>query len=439
MLFVFFIFQIGFAQTGPGGVGSNDGTSTLKIWYDASVGVSLTGTLVDVVTNQAGISDLDLSETGGQRPTIVPAAVNGFDAISFSGSNRLETGFNLTTSNFVTNQASSFIVNVADNTTQTSCVYTTSPLIGSSRFTNHIPWSGIVYFDIGVCCGTNARIQVGGLSGLTTNYSFWSYDASPTTGKQLYRNGTLLQNRANTTSFTNHASFRFNLGGNTSGTNGYVGDLTEIIVFNAKINTAQRIIIENYLAAKYGLTSAENDIYTQDIAANGNYDYDVAGIGRVNASNLHIDSQGTGEVRILNPSSLDDNEFLIWGHDNGNFLFDNTTDVSSKITNRLDRVWRVSEKNTSGGTVDVGTIEMRFDLSGIGAINPNLLRILVDSDNDGFFNDELPINTTPIDLGGNIYSFEIIAEIQNDSRFTLGFLRSIVITNRKITYRVKKN
>ncbi len=241
------------AQTGPGGVGQNNGSTSLKIWYRTDFGVSTTGASIDAITNSAGIAALDISETGAQRPTLVAGAVNGYNEISFSGSNRLRTGLTLTTTNFVNDQASSFVVCRADNTTQTSCVYTTDPLVSSTRFSNHIPWSNTVYFDIGTCCGTNARVQQGGLTGLN-NYSVWSYDALAATGKQLYRNGILLQNVAGTSTYNSHATHRFNIGGNTSGSNGFAGDVTEIIVFNNKINTAQRIIIENYLAAKYGLT-----------------------------------------------------------------------------------------------------------------------------------------------------------------------------------------
>ncbi|WP_152537337.1 hypothetical protein [Aquimarina pacifica] len=439
-LFIFislFSSTILLSQTGPGGVGITDGTSSLKIWYNTTNGVSTTGTLIDGITNSAGIAALDLSETGGQRPTLVPGAVNGFDAISFSGSNRLETGLTLTTSNFIVDQASSFVVNAADNTSQKSCVYTTSPLQGASRFTCHIPWDNTVYYDIGVCCGVNARIQVGGLTGLTS-YSYWSYDADPTTGKQLYRNGTLLQNRANTTTVTNHASYRFNLGGNTSGTAGYVGDLTEVIVFNAKINTAQRIIIENYLAAKYGLTGSSNDLYNEDNAVNGDYDFNVAGIGRIDASNIHNDSQGTGIVRILNPSGLGNNEFLLWGHDNGDLAFTNITDVPNTVRTRLSRVWRVSEVNTSGGAINVGSIDMRFDLTGLGTISLPDLKLIVDTDNDGLFADETPI-TGAVDLGSNIYAFVGVTAIQNNRRFTISNAPHTVITNRQRTYRVKVN
>jgi hypothetical protein len=433
----FFVF-LGYSQTGPGGVGSTDGTSTLKMWYNASSGVVTTGSLVNVITNSAGVSALDLSEAGAQRPTLLPGAVNGFNTIRFSGSNRLETGLTLTTSNFVTNQASSFMVNIAGNTTQRSSVYTTSPLSGASRFSNHIPWAGTVYYDIGNCCGAAARLQVPSLSGLTTSYSFWSYDANPTTGKQLYRNGTLLQSRVGTSSFTNHGSFRFNLGGNTAGTNGFVGDVAEVIIYTTKINTAQRIIIENYLAAKYGLASSSNDLYDEDNSLNGNFDYDVAGIGRIDVSNFHNDAQGTGIVRISNPTNLGDDEFLIWGHDNGTLSTDNTTDVSSSQTRtRLSRVWRISEVSTGGGAVDVGAIDMQIDVTGLTEFNPIYPpQLLVDTDNDGDFNDENPI-LGAISLGSNRYQFNGVTAFSNNLRFTLGSGFRKVITNRRITYRVK--
>lgn len=409
---------LGFAQTGPGGVGTTDGTSTLKIWIRTDNGVTTTGTSIDAITNSAGVSELDMSETGTQRPTLVAGAVNGYDEISFSGSNRIRTGLTLTTSNFVVNQATSFTVCRADVLAQNTCVYTTDPLVGSTRFSNHIPWSSTVYYDIGTCCGTSARIQVGSLASLT-NYSVWSYDANPTSGKQLYRNGTLLQNRANTTSYTNHATHRFNIGGNTSGTGGYRGDVTEVIVFTTKVNSAQRIIIENYLAAKFGIASTGNNVYNEDDPAAGNYDHDVAGIGRVDASNLHNNARGTGVVQISNPSGLGNNEFYIWGHDNGDLEANNFTDIPGDVAARLARVWRGSESNTAGGSVDVGSVDISWDLNGLGTIVASDLRLLIDTDNDGLFSDETGI-TGASDDGGGIYSFSGVTGLEDNLRFTLG-------------------
>jgi hypothetical protein len=288
------------AQTGPGGVGNNIGTSDLKLWFRPDNGISVTGTAIDSWANSAGIAALNISEAGAQRPTLVAGAVNGFSEVSYNGSNRLRTGMTLTAANFVNNQASSFTVCRADNTGQTSCVYTTDPLVGATRFSNHIPWANTIYYDIGTCCTNDARLQVGGLVNLNT-YSVWTYDASPALGKQLYRNGALLQSRPNTTAYTNHATHMFNIGGNTSGTNGFVGDVTEIIIFNVRVNSAQRIIIDNYLAAKYNLTLTANDVFLQDNPANGDYDFDVAGIGRIDAANLHTDAQGTGNSENFKP------------------------------------------------------------------------------------------------------------------------------------------
>ncbi|EDP95099.1 hypothetical protein KAOT1_02149, partial [Kordia algicida OT-1] len=376
-LLFFLISLYSFAQTGPGGVGTNDGTSSLVSWYRPDNGISVTGSLIDSWTNSAGISALDISETGIQRPTLITNAVNGYDEVSFNGSNRLRTGLTLTTSNFVTNQASSFIVTKADNTTQTSSVYTTDPLVGSTRFSNHIPWAGTVYYDIGTCCGSSARIQVGSLTGLTS-YSIWSYDAHPSSGKQLYRNESLLQSRANTSTYNSHASQRFNLGANTSGSNGFVGDVTELIIFRTKVNTAQRLIIDNYLAAKYGETLSVNDLYTQDDSGNGNFDHDVAGIGQTTDGTNHTDSRGTGIVRINTPSALSNGDFLFWGEETKDptYVFSNDP---INYTEQLSSKWRVSKVN------DLGTVTVAFDITGMdlsGKQSCQPLQLVVDNDSD---------------------------------------------------------
>ncbi|EDP94197.1 hypothetical protein KAOT1_02341 [Kordia algicida OT-1] len=376
-LLFFLISLYSFAQTGPGGVGTNDGTSSLVSWYRPDNGISVTGSLIDSWTNSAGISALDISETGTQRPTLITNAVNGYDEVSFNGSNRLRTGLTLTTSNFVTNQASSFIVTKADNTTQTSSVYTTDPLVGSTRFSNHIPWAGTVYYDIGTCCGSSARIQVGSLTGLTS-YSIWSYDAHPSSGKQLYRNESLLQSRANTSTYSSHASQRFNLGANTSGSNGFAGDVTELIIFRTKVNTAQRLIIDNYLAAKYGETLSVNDLYTQDDSGNGNFDHDVAGIGQAMDGTNHTDSRGTGIVRMNTPSALSNGDFLFWGEETKDptYVFSNDP---INYTEQLSSKWRVSKVN------DLGTVTVAFDITGMdlsGKQSCQPLQLVVDNDSD---------------------------------------------------------
>lgn len=406
------------AQTGPGGVGSTDGSTSLKMWYRADNGVSVTGSTVDGWANSVQIPALDLSESGSNRPTLVTNAVNGYPEISFNGTNRLVTAIGaITTTNFVTNQASTFVVARADNTTQSSTVYTTDPLETSTRFSNHIPWNGNVYYDIGTCCDN--RIEVTGLSNLTS-YSVWSYDAASTgVGRQLYRNGSQVQSVGMPSStYNSHATQRFNIGGNTSnGIPGFEGDIAEVIIFREKINSVQRVIIQNYLAAKYGLTLGADDLYTMDDPANGNYDHDVAGIGRVNGSNMQNDARGTGIVRILNPGGFGNGDYFFWGHDNG-ALEHQYTDMPSSVQSRLIRVWRGQEI----GVID--DLDIEFDLTGIGSFNASHLRLLVDTDNDGSFADETPISGAS-DMGNNIFRFANVTALTvpglGTRRFTLGF------------------
>ena len=197
----------------------------------------------------------------------------------------------------------------------------------------------------------------------------------------------------------------------------FAGDMYEVIVYDNIINDAQTIIVHNYLAAKYNQSLGNDDLYDEDDAANGNYDHDVAGIGRVDISNRHEDSQGTGIVRVNNPTNLNDDEFFIWGHDNDVLDFTNITDIPTGVLNRLERVWRTSEASTAGAGVDVGSINISFDLTGL-TFDPTKLVLLVDADNDGLFNDETPI-TGVINLGSNIYEWSALAAISNNLRFTL--------------------
>jgi hypothetical protein len=400
-------------NTGPGGVGNTLGTSQLKLWFRIDNGVNTTGATVNSWTNSAGVAALDIAETGTERPTLVANALNGFSEVSFNGANRLRTGLTLTAANFVVDRASTFSVIRADNTTQQTCVYVTDPL-DINRFSNHLPWQGVAYFDIGTCCGTDSRLEVPGLTGLTS-YSLWSYTAEPAAGKTLYRNGTSLQNRAGAGAFNTHASHRFNLGGHTSGTGGYEGDITEIAIFTVHVNQAERLIIDNYLAAKYNLTLAAGDMYAFDGA--DVYDYDVAGVGRAN-NGYHNDSRGTGVVRVWNPSDMIAGEFLLWGHNNST-LTTTTTTVGlagvdgTVIKERLTRIWKVDK------TGDVGTVSISFDISALTssvALGSNL-RLLIDRDLDGFGDNDV----TPIagSFSNNVVVFSGVSFNDGDL-FTLG-------------------
>ncbi|MGB3870083.1 MAG: hypothetical protein WA937_11555 [Flavobacteriales bacterium] len=138
-----------------------------------------------------------------------------------------------------------------------------------------------------------------------------------------------------------------------AGAEGWDGDIAEVIGYTTALNSAQQVIMANYLAAKYGITLGADDIYVQDDPANGNYDHEVAGIGRISASSMQTSSRGSGIVQVSAPSNLGNNEFLIWGHDNGTLGYWGAGDRPAGVQERLARTWRVNEVNLSGAAVDV--------------------------------------------------------------------------------------
>lgn len=205
-----------------------------------------------------------------------------------------------------------------------------------------------------------------------------------------------------------------------AGSESWNGDIAEVLVFNEAVNDAQRIIVSNYLSAKYGLSLAANDVYREDNPARGNYDHDVAGIGRINGANQHTDARGSGMVRISNPTDLNNNEFLMWGHDNGQLGAWGVSDLPDGVQGRLERVWRVSERNTTGTTaVDVGAVDITFDLSGMGNVEPEHLRLMVDANNDGVFASG-SVSAGAEHVGGSLYRFNGVTALVDGARFTLG-------------------
>jgi hypothetical protein len=195
-------------------------------------------------------------------------------------------------------------------------------------------------------------------------------------------------------------------------------DYAEIIHFNFALDTLQSLLVHNYLSAKYDIGLSNNDLFDEDNALNGNYDFEVAGIGRISASAIQNDAKGSGMLRILNPTHLNNNEFLIWGHNNDTAQARDSLDVPPSVDARFRRVWRFSEVNGSQTPIDVGAVDVRWYLSGLGPVDATDLRLLIDSNNDGLFIDETPISGAT-HLGADVYEFSGVTGIADGLRMTL--------------------
>lgn len=422
-----FLTFFALGQTGPGGVGD---VSTNVLWLTADYGVytDVAGTTPasggDNVANwrdRSGNGHNAISATLSQRPNLQNNVVNGMPALRFTAGNGDQILSTLTTS--TGGQASVW------------AVAAWSSLPSQNPGIIHAAPSGLPFSTspgdktIGMWVSSGSSMIWG--RGIQSNNTTVDIPQTTATSSNTFYSFLNLYNGSQIIQYVNHVaagSVNYNgtlqswaeFGIGSQAAEGWNGDITEVIAFNVAVNSAQRIIVNNYLAAKYGLTLTANDVYTVDNPASGNYDYDVAGIGRVDASNTQSDSRGSGIVRVSDPSNLGNNEFFMWGHDNGSLDFSVTTGLPSTLTARMVRQWRVSESG------DVGSVDMDFDLTGISmfaSMNEcniaTVLRLLVDVDGDGSYSDETPISGA-IGLGNNTYRFENVTAISNNDRFTLG-------------------
>ncbi len=147
------------------------------------------------------------------------------------------------------------------------------------------------------------------------------------------------------------------------------GDIAEIIVYRDALNGGERLVLENYLAQKYGVA------ITFDYFGNGpnfdsNYEDDIRGIGTQNGTEKHASSGYSSGLQIseLNNSLDASNEFVLFAHNGAISHADNVTTSLGEveITNRWQKDYYL--EFTQNGTVDAASVdaELRFDFSEAG-------------------------------------------------------------------------
>lgn len=408
VLLIIISFNYTNSQTGPGGIGTNDGTSALRFWYIADNEAYTNGASVNSVSDLSGYNNT-LSATGAEQPTFSLADVNNMSSFSFDGSNELETAYQ---GNSNENMSFGLVFNSPSSSS------------GVDIAIQHGGRNTISFAD------TDAKLScfVGGTNNTSANstaFNTWlihsrTYANSGTDRLNHYINNNL------TDTFTHNIENKTSntwIGGNGSGGgNKFTGAIAEVYKFTKVLSDAERIIIDNYLSAKYGTTLDANDLYTHDNAGAGNFDHNVAGIGQADDGSNHTDSQGTGIVRLNNPRDLDDGEFLFWGEE------DKTPDYSFSqntvtYTQQLNSTWRARRAGGNVGRVDISFDITNFDLTNFDA-SCQTLQLVIDNNNDFSLTDG---NDEIIDLAitGNIASAESVL-FRNNRYFTIRYVDEIV-------------
>ncbi len=398
-------------NTGPGGVGDQNNT---QLWLRADDLSLADGAAVTSWSDASG-NGLTASSSGvaAEEPTFNANAVNStLPSIGFDGGDFLNLGTPASLNLLPGTDSWSFFavynVNSGNNGTFFSKATATAGTrqyqytFDGNTFTSFIGGN----YNLGTVNTSNAW-AIGSHINTTTAKNSWSNETTNVTGGGV-GTGTV------TTTDVLIGARR-----GTATTTGFLltGEIAEIALFNEDLNSAQRIIIDNYLAAKYGidLSPSGNDVYSMDDPGNGNNDYEVAGIGQASDGSFHKDARGPGIVRMWNPSNLDNGEFLMWGHDNTPINSTTAavgTDVDGiVIEEKLSRNWVVS---ASG---NVGTVSISFDFNVMGG-NPlgSNLRLLIDRDGDFSTNDVPPVAGS---VANKIATFSGVS-FQDGDRFSLG-------------------
>ncbi len=286
-------------------------------------------------------------------------------------------------------------------------------------------------------------------------------DTSPN-GQLLNYNGRNVGNtEVGVPQFVNVSNSKYWIGRSQSYRGSFDGRICEIITYSSKKDDANaRVKIQSYLAIKYGITLHtgsnsrladvnyldSNSSVIWDVTANNGFNYDIAGIGQDNQSELNqkqsksvnsgsLVAIGLGEVALtnnLNPNNFKtDRDFLVWGNNNGNF---NTSSEVSRSVNLsgstttftpVSRKWKIieSQNDVPEVVISIPTASLTSNI----ALAANEEYMLVVS-NDSNFAAANIIDVVPLTVNGS--NSEVWYDFDNTKYFTIAKATRVVEKRR---------
>ncbi len=207
--------------------------------------------------------------------------------------------------------------------------------------------------------------------------------ATGTPRMEMYNNGNLLTtSTVNSSTYLDIVNSRYWLGRSEFFDASYNGAILEVINYDSRNSDANRSRIESYLAIKYGITLGTNGTSlpyvnsagTTIYGSNQGYNYNIAGIGRDDNSQLNQKQSksentssditiGLGDIFATNSANTNafnaDRTFLMWGHNNNTLaaqapiVVNMSSGITPALTTDVDfvaigRTWRVIENGTIG-------------------------------------------------------------------------------------------
>ncbi len=478
-----------FAQLGPGGVSHetpntlNPTQSDCRLWLDASTLTTLADG--DDVTVWDDISKSEKNDKGFRQVSdaFLPpffrddpsASINGYPVVTFEDGRMLKVNSSTDMNTEATTTYAQTIIlafRTSEDVTSRQVLWEEG---GGARGMNIFIYNGEIYLgayddvlDNDVLYGTYGKVQKFGynyvkspmqpnttyiishvfsaptnnsLSGYVKGYQNGAYFGVLQSGGQyaagiggVYRHPDPIGIGAVNSDTFNETGAK----GNITGQYAFKGRLAEICYYNLVLNDAERIIVENYLGAKYYANIIANDKYIyQD-----SYGKDVVGIGQAGSvAQRHTVSQGRNPFEI-SPDDLSQsftnlsNEFLLTGNNGMPLtLTDQNVPNDPGSTKRVERIWRFDERG------DLKKIKFRFHNTDLPTPPPLFTKYVLIFDNTSPNFPDFSTNNAKVyelkDVGSNFYEADV--DVVSGAFMTIGVLKPQVSFKNAEAYAIESN
>ncbi|MCC5929711.1 MAG: T9SS type A sorting domain-containing protein [Cyclobacteriaceae bacterium] len=411
-----------YAQSGPGGVGNETGTSGQPrnvMWY-------LPGSMVNTAGNLSQWNDVSGNENNISQP--IPAwrpqinSFSTFNYLRFDGTDdRLPINGELLTNTpytifMVTGRRANGLAGggVLMGGSTGSANQNLHPFFNSNTEIRNHHWGN----------DFNATISPALTAG-TENFGVFAFRLN-SGNRSMFQNGGHLGNGgsgAQLSSFTDA-----HLGHRPNGSNFGQIDLAEFIAFQNTLNDAQVLIVSTYLSKKYGLiiSPSATDLYT---GAAATYLRDLAGIGRLTGAAGGVDGfhdiAGSAGLYLSGAADFMSGEFVMAGHAGGG-KGTSTANLSGTVTHRWERDWYI--KKTGNPSTTRLAFSMQEGVS--GGQFPGDLSNYVLLYRSGTTGDYSIISTGAFLTGSDRISFDVSDADLQDGYYTPGTTNN---TNSPIT------
>ena len=404
---------LSFAQNGPGGIGNTDGSSDLVLWLKANDINQVSGTSLLNWPDKSGHGN-DAS-VGSTAPTFLINQLNGRSSVNFKAAAQQSLVVNHDNS-FNSDFVTVFVIarmNANSDSKGTFLIKTSNNNMtdgfGLIRLNSQ---EKIRFFagDYGVNRDSE-HIHYGIFDLLTGNFR---------TGTSNNKIVAMVNNAGGTTSVTGTGDPSTNelyIGArpnNSGALKSYLdGDIAEVVIVANDMPSTDRIIVSNYLAAKYGF-GISNSKYSYHVS----HPNDVIGIGMYKDQKHSSSTAGVLELKEKPSKELINGNFLMIGHD-GAPMTSITTNMPTDFSQRFSRTWR-SHVNGS-----ISKEKLHFHVEGMNL--PNNVEdyaLLLDLDGDGDFSNATSVTPDLYDASTNTVKFNNL-HLHTGAVFTLAFYQTI--------------